>query len=107
MRVFFHLAFAGAALLMALPAAAGGYLSLHRGIVVSAQDPSGAYRLRVRIPDVTGVQTRWAMPSVPYTSGPVAVPPAGSTVWILFEKGDIDRPVWIGWLPGSAPPAAR
>jgi uncharacterized protein involved in type VI secretion and phage assembly len=52
--------------------------------------------------------TTWAMPSVPYAgpgAGIVALPPAGAGVWIEFEQGDPDYPIWSGcwWAPSEFP----
>ncbi len=89
------------------PAMAADF-ALHRAIVDSNGDPMRAYRLLVHIPDRGGA-AQWASPSVPYTDDPrtIALPPAGATVWILFEDGDMARPVWIGWQPGAAPSRHR
>ncbi len=96
------------ALVCASPAWAGTDFALHRAIVESSRDPQRAYRLLVRVPDVSNV-TEWANPSVPYTADPrlIALPPSGEVVWVLFEGGDISQPVWIGWRPNGteAPPA--
>ena len=45
------------------------------------------------------------MPSLPFASahaGVVAVPPVGARVWIEFEQGDPDYPIWSGCWWGSA-----
>lgn len=80
------------------------YYGKYRGIVVSADDPQRMGRIRARVPDVTADALGWALPCVPY-GGPVAVPPPGTNVWIEFERGDPDHPIWTGcwWNPGTAP----
>ncbi|MEJ0042757.1 MAG: phage baseplate assembly protein V [Rhizomicrobium sp.] len=92
------------AALAAASAQAAGYDAIYRAHVMSSDDPLGAHRLRVVVPDVGGTTERWANPSVPYTADPsrIALPPDGSTVWVLFEDGDTERPVWIGWYPEPA-----
>ena len=55
----------------------------------------------------TGTQS-WAYPSVPYAglqTGFYAIPPVGANVWVEFEGGDPDHPIWTGcfWGPGEAP----
>ena len=35
-------------------------------------------------------------------AGVFAVPPIGSAVWIEFEQGDPDYPIWTGGFWGSA-----
>jgi hypothetical protein len=66
---------------------------------VDNADPEGLSRLRVQVPQLLGtVPTDWAWPSMPIAMG-VAVPSVNDPVWLLFEAGDIERPVWIGiWI---------
>ena len=45
------------------------------------------------------------MPAAPYAgpgAGFVALPPVGAGVWIEFEQGDPDFPIWSGGWWGSA-----
>ena len=105
MRAFVKFVFAALVALVPLKADAKSYTALYRGVVVSSVDPSDRHRIQVRVPDLTGPTLAWAAPCMPYNGdmGPDFVPPPGSSVWILFERGDIHYPVWIGWIPGSAP----
>lgn len=77
----------------------------YRGIVTDTDDKLRLGRLRAIVPDVTGDQeTGWALPCVPYAGekfGLFALPKAGSKVWIEFENGDPDFPVWTGCFWGS------
>jgi hypothetical protein len=89
------------------------YFGKYRGTVVSTRDPEGIARLQALVPDVLGTEpSTWAMPSVPVAglrSGLVALPPVGAGVWIEFEQGDPDHPIWSGcWWGSSAevPPIA-
>jgi hypothetical protein len=71
------------------------YYGLYRGVVASNDDPLGKMRLTARIPDVFGDEiSPWTIPCVP--CGNTATPDVGDTVWILFERGHRDYPVWIG-----------
>jgi uncharacterized protein involved in type VI secretion and phage assembly len=50
----------------------------------------------------------WAMPCTPYAgsqAGWFALPPVGSDVWVEFEQGDPDYPIWAGcfWSSGNVP----
>jgi uncharacterized protein involved in type VI secretion and phage assembly len=77
-----------------------------RAVVVNNVDPMQIGRIQVMIPDVTGfVPSTWAMPCLPVAginSGMFAVPMIGSGVWVEFERGDIDYPVWVGGFWGTA-----
>lgn len=76
-----------------------------RGRVVGNFDPLGIGRIQAEVPDATGRErSTWAMPCTPVagdTRGLFSVPPVGSGVWIEYEGGDIDRPVWVGGYWGS------
>jgi hypothetical protein len=60
----------------------------------------------VMAPDVLGqTPSSWAMPCVPAAgiqSGMFIVPPIGSQVWVEFEQGNPDYPIWTGGFWGSA-----
>ncbi len=83
------------------------YFGKYRGTVVNTLDPLRLARLQAVVPDVAGTApTTWAMPSVPYAgpgAGIVAIPPVGAGVWIEFEQGDPDYPIWSGCWWGAAP----
>lgn len=77
----------------------------YRGMVINNIDPMGLGRLMVQVPDVAGViPGSWAMPCFPF-SGPqlgfYALPQIGAGVWVEFEQGDPDRPIWSGCWYGS------
>jgi hypothetical protein len=51
----------------------------------------------------------WAMPSAPYAGpglGFFAIPPKGANVWVEFEGGNTDFPIWSGcfWALGDLTP---
>ena len=86
----------------------------YRGTVIDNNDPMKMGRLSVQVPDVSNVQSStWAMPCAPFAgpqSGSVAVPPVGASVWVEFEQGNSDYPIWSGCFWGSAadvPPLAQ
>ncbi len=76
-----------------------------RATVIDNIDPMQMGRLLVQVPDVSNVlPSTWAMPCVPFAgvmSGMYAVPAIGSGVWVEFEQGDPDFPVWVGCFWGS------
>jgi uncharacterized protein involved in type VI secretion and phage assembly len=85
---------------------AGRFFGKYRGMVLNNIDPMQMGRLQVQVPDVTGVApATWAMPCAPVAgiqNGMFALPPIGSGVWIEFEQGSVDHPVWVGCFWGSA-----
>lgn len=82
------------------------YHGKYRGIVTNNIDPLMTGRIQAMVPDVAGfAPTSWAMPCVPLAGinmGMFAVPPMGAGVWIEFERGDPDYPIWVGGYWGSA-----
>jgi len=78
----------------------------YRGTVINNIDPMQIGRIQVFVPDVTNViPSTWAMPCLPIAgiqAGMFAVPPIGAGVWIEFEQGDPDYPVWVGGYWGTA-----
>ena len=85
------------------------YFGKHRGIVTNNEDPRSQGRIKARVPEVlASVESAWAMPCAPYGgrgSGMYAVPAVGAGVWIEFEAGDPQRPIWSGswWASGELP----
>ena len=77
----------------------------YRGVVSDVHDPLQIGRVRATVPDVLGDQeSGWAMPCAPFGGDQVgffALPTAGAGVWIEFEHGDPDRPIWSGCWWGS------
>lgn len=68
---------------------------IYRAIVADSRDPAGKGRLRVLIPSLSGSAiSDWIWPVV--ASGYVVVPESGDQVWVTFENGDSDVPVWLG-----------
>jgi hypothetical protein len=68
-------------------AGAGGYPGTYRGVVVDNADPYGLGRLNIQVPEVLGVESTWATPEH-------APPQVGAEVWVRFEGGDPQHPVW-------------
>ena len=82
------------------------YYGKYRGTVVQNVDPEQIGRIQAMVPDVSGLlPSSWAMPCVPIAgkqSGVYVVPQIGAGVWIEFEQGDPDYPIWSGGFWGSA-----
>lgn len=82
------------------------YFGKYRGTVLNNIDPLQTGRLLVQVPDVFGLGTSsWALACVPLAGkqmGAWFVPQVGAGVWVEFEKGDPDYPIWTGCFWGSA-----
>jgi hypothetical protein len=95
----------------------GAYWGKYRGTVVQNIDPEQRGRLMVELPDVLSlVPSTWAEPCLPLAGptgppmGVYMVPPIGAGVWVEFEHGDPNKPVWVGcrWgAPSDVPLAAK
>jgi len=74
----------------------------YRGFVVDNADSEQLGRLKLRVPSVLGgdVVTGWAMPCVPYggdvNQGFLFIPEVDAGVWVEFEEGDLEFPIWVG-----------
>jgi hypothetical protein len=82
------------------------YFGKYRGTVLNNVDPEQRGRILAQVPDVSALlPTSWALPCVPIAGrqmGMYAVPQIGSAVWIEFEQGDPNYPIWTGCWWGSA-----
>jgi hypothetical protein len=80
------------------------YYGKYRGTVIENIDPEQIGRILVLVPDVLGLTpSSWAMPCVAAAgiqAGMFIVPPIGSGVWVEFEQGDPDYPIWTGGFWG-------
>jgi len=84
----------------------GKFYGKYRGVVLNNIDPMQMARIQVQVPDVLGIGlSSWAMPCVPFAgkqSGVFVLPKIGDGVWVEFEQGDQDFPIWVGGFWGSA-----
>lgn len=82
------------------------FFGKYRGTVANNVDPMQMGRLQAIVPDVAGsIPTSWALPCLPMTgiqAGVFVVPAIGAAVWIEFEQGNPDYPIWTGGFWGSA-----
>jgi hypothetical protein len=89
----------------------------YRGTVINNIDPMRMGRLQITVPDVLSlIPSTWAEPCAPLAGptgppmGVYLVPPIGAGVWVEFERGDPDYPIWVGCRWGGAsdiPPLAN
>jgi len=82
------------------------YYGKYRGTVLNNVDPLQIGRLQVQVPDVSSlIPSSWAMPCFPITGkqmGAYTIPQIGAGVWVEFEQGNPDYPIWSGCWYGSA-----
>lgn len=89
---------------------------VYRGTVTLNVDPETRGRLQLMIPDVLSyLPSTWAEPCTPLAGptgpgmGVYMVPPVGAGVWVMFEHGNPNKPVWMGCryeLASDVPPLA-
>jgi uncharacterized protein involved in type VI secretion and phage assembly len=80
------------------------FFGKYRGTVINNVDPMQIGRIMAMVPDVNGlVPSTWALPCLPIAGkqmGMNLVPQIGSGVWIEYEQGDADFPIWSGCFWG-------
>jgi hypothetical protein len=87
----------------------------YRGTVVQNADPEFRGRIMCTVPDVLGpTPSTWCEACTPLSGPPgppmgvYMVPTIGAGVWVEFENGDPNRPIWTGCRlnMGDVPPTA-
>jgi uncharacterized protein involved in type VI secretion and phage assembly len=100
---------------MSDPSTPKKFYGKYRATVVMNIDPEQRGRLLCIVPDVLGlVPSSWCEACTPLSGatgapmGTYFVPPIGAGVWVEFEQGDPDYPVWTGCQVGigDTPPLA-
>ena len=86
------------------------YWGKYRGKVIDNVDLLQLGRLLLEVPSVpgTGEVLNWALPNSPYAGPKVgffSLPPIGANVWVEFEGGNPNHPIWTGcfWELGQVP----
>lgn len=84
------------------------YFGKYRAKVEDNEDPLFLGRIVAKVAVMPHVSLDWCMPCVPYAGAGVgfyAIPPIGANVWIEFEGGDMNYPIWSGcfWGEGEVP----
>lgn len=89
------------------------FFGKYRGKVTANNDPLRQGRIQVSVPAIFGDgRQSWAMPCFPYAGkniGLFAIPPVDTNVWVEFEGGDPDYPIWSGcfWGKDELPEEAK
>ncbi|NHZ80796.1 hypothetical protein F2P44_16165 [Massilia sp. CCM 8695] len=92
---------------------ATSYFGKYRGQVTDVDDPLGQGRIRATVPAVMHEhECDWALPAVPFAGaqhGMLMLPAIGAGVWIEFEAGNINTPIWSGtwWAEHEKPDDAE
>lgn len=86
------------------------YVGFYKAIVSKTNDPEKRGRIKCIIPEVLGgdMESAWCDPCVPVAydnGGDFCLPKKKETVWIAFEKGDPNYPVYLGgwWKRNETP----
>lgn len=72
----------------------------YRGTVTNNEDEDHRGRLEVQVNAVFGTEKVWALPCSPVAnpngSGFFSLPEEGANVWVEFEAGNLNFPIWSG-----------
>ena len=89
------------------------FFGKYRGKVAANKDPLNLGRIQVSVPAIFGEgRQSWALPCTPYAGKDVGfftIPPVEANVWVEFEGGDPDYPIWSGcfWGENELPQNAK
>lgn len=85
------------------------YYGKYRAIVQRVNDPEKRGRIRVSCPKVLGkALSNWCEPCIPVAydnGGDFMLPRIGEAIWVEFEEGDVNKPVYTGgwWSSNKTP----
>ncbi len=80
------------------------YYGKYLATVVDNEDPEKRGQIKIYVPSLFEENTSvLAKPCLP--PGHFFIPPVESKVWVEFEGGNINHPIWVGvWYPQESPP---
>lgn len=85
------------------------YYGKYKAFIVDTNDPDKRGRIKVKCPSVLGeALSNWCEPCVPIAydyGGDFVIPKVGEAVWVEFEEGNINKPIYTGgwWSTNTAP----
>lgn len=86
------------------------YFGVYKAIVSNVKDPEKRGRIKVLCPDVLDGESEsaWCEPCVPVAydnGGDFCIPQIDEAVWITFNMGDCNQPVYLGgwWEVNKTP----
>ena len=87
----------------------GLYYGIYRGVVKDNQDPDNYGRVKVHVPQIHGdsYPDVWAWPKAAWAGnkcGFFMIPDVGQTVYVVFDHGRPDKPLWDGGWWGKGDP---
>lgn len=72
----------------------------YRGVVRNNRDPERRGRLKLDVPSIDTGMLDWAEPCLTVlevrNSETFIPPPIGAEVWVEFEAGSLNHPIWTG-----------
>lgn len=73
----------------------------YRALVTNNKDTKDKMgRIKVIVPSVLGQsESNWCNPCLPFAGngfGQAFIPNVGDSVWVEFEEGNPDKPIWVG-----------
>jgi len=82
----------------------GKFYGKYSGEVTAIEDEDRLARIMVKVPTIFGPDLEvQARPCLPF--GHFYVPKVGTKVWVEFEAGDRQYPIWVGtWYPSDTTP---
>lgn len=89
--------------------ASNTYYGKYRAKVVDVNDPEKRGRIRVMCPKVLGeAKSAWCEPCIPVAydlGGDFAIPKLNEFVWVEFEEGNSNKPLYTGglWSTNKSP----
>lgn len=73
------------------------FYGIYRGIVADINDPENLNRIKLKVPQILGsAVTGWCWGVRPSVESALVLPEPDTGVWVMFEGGDPNFPLWLG-----------